>query len=92
VEREAALALGEVAIGRADAVGPLIEKLRDVEDDAAWFSAEALGKIGVPSSPAISALEKASRSPNDIMADNAARALKDLKERGRQAGEKENDN
>jgi HEAT repeat protein len=78
VEREAARALGDVSVGMPDAVPALMQKLRDEDDDAAWFAAESLGKIGRPAKPALSALERASRSDNQQMADSAKRALKRL--------------
>jgi HEAT repeat protein len=78
VEREAALALGTVAVGDARPVPALIEKLKQEDDDAAWFSADALGNIGEPALPAIPALERALNSKWDLMASSARHALEKL--------------
>jgi HEAT repeat protein len=75
VEREAARALGTVAVGRPEAVGPLIEKLVYDDDDVGWFAARSLGDIGMPARRAIPFLERAAESANRLMADEAKDAL-----------------
>jgi HEAT repeat protein len=79
VEREAARALGTVAVGDPRPVPALIRKLSEDDRDVAWFSAEALGNIGVPAIPAIPALENAAMSKWDSMAYHAKEALRKLK-------------
>lgn len=79
VEREAARALGAVAIGRAEPVPALIKKMQNEHRDSAWFSAESLGSIGEPALVAIDALEKAAKSSDSRMADSAQKALKRLR-------------
>lgn len=78
VEREAARALGTVAVGDPQPVPALIRKLSEDGRDSAWFSAEALGNIGTPALPAIPALEKAAMSKWDSMATSAKKALDTL--------------
>ena len=85
VEREAAIALGKVAIGIPDAVQPLMSRLSE-NSEVAYFSAEALGKIGRPAFIAIPALEKAAESQNESMrylATNALISLKKLRDGGK---------
>jgi len=90
VEREAARALGDVAIGDPRPVPALMAKLSNEEDDVAWFSAEALGKIGSPAIQAIPALEKASASPNASMRHAAEDALRRLNAAGHSGPEQAN--
>jgi HEAT repeat protein len=79
VEREAARALGTVAAGREDAVWPLIDKLQYEDDDVGWFAASSLGEIGLAATPAIPFLKQAAKSQNELMAEDATKALLVLK-------------
>jgi HEAT repeat protein len=79
LEREAAIALGKVTVGTPDAVPALIEKLQQGGDDAGWFAAESLGKIGEPAMVSIPALEVAAQSTDKVMASSARKALDRLK-------------
>jgi hypothetical protein len=79
VEREAALALGKVAVGDPRPVPALIDKLTQQRSDAAWFSAESLGNIGGPAVLAIPALERATASQSKPLRESAEEALSKLK-------------
>jgi HEAT repeat protein len=79
VEREAARALGEVAVGMPEAVEPLRKKVRQFKNDAAWFAAESLGSIGEPALVAIPDLEEAAKSPVPNMSHLAQRGLAKLR-------------
>jgi HEAT repeat protein len=87
VEREAAIALGSVAVGVPDAVEPLRQKMREFKSDAAWFAADSLGDIGQAAVVAIPDLETAARSPVSNMAASANRALAKLRPLQRAARE-----
>jgi HEAT repeat protein len=79
VEREAARALLTVAQNDPRPVPALTRKLQSAYDDAAWFSAEALGNIGRPAVSAIPALEIAAMSRDPALAESASAALAKLR-------------
>jgi len=63
-----------------DAVPALIANLRKPKGDARWFTADALGAIGVPALIAIPELEIAAKSDDVFMVESASHALKRLRE------------
>ena len=79
LERESPRAIGAIGEGARDAVPALIENLRKEKDDAGWFSAEALGDIGLPAVVAIPELEAAAASNDPMLAESARLALVRLK-------------
>jgi HEAT repeat protein len=79
VEREAARALGEVAIGMHEPVEPLRQKLVCEDIDVGYFSAEALGKIGEPALVALPDLERAAQSRHKSMSYDATEAVDRLR-------------
>jgi HEAT repeat protein len=79
VQSEAALAIGALGEYSAPAVELLMKKLNPQNRRTAWFSAEALGNIGLPANAAIPALERAKKhSGVENMRDAASRALEKL--------------
>jgi len=76
VEREAAIALGQLGEYASPAVNLLIEKLFSYNEDVGWFSAESLGLIGPSAAKAIPALSQAAISGNQIMEENALEAIR----------------
>jgi HEAT repeat protein len=68
-------------IGGPDAVPPLIEGLKNADEDVRLTAIRGLGKLGAVAQPAVEALEKASQ--NDANATNRAAAAEALRKIGR---------
>lgn len=79
-KREAAVALGKIGPEAGEAVPVLVANLRLEHTDVAWFSAEALGRIGRPALIELAAIEEAANSSDAILASIAQRSLGQLRE------------
>jgi hypothetical protein len=80
LESEAAKTLGAFGVNASPAIESLVRKLEPPwVDDAAHYSAEALGEIGLPATVAIPALERAAQSENPILRYQALKSLERLK-------------
>lgn len=79
VQREAAMALGTVAVGTDRAVMPLVKQLSS-NWDVSTFSARSLGQIGIHAKDAIPALEVAANGDREWMKEPARKSLEAIKD------------
>ena len=78
LEREAARALAAIGPDASEAVPALRAKAMLVDRDVGWFSAEALGDIGLPAVVALEDLRKAEQRAAPHGRDSYTKAIKKL--------------